>query len=267
MDRLQTRRISHSNKKGKNTKNDEDVERLIPAHTKDPAPKRPITTSGPDQSSLNIYLDEMILQSRDNLFRSVQKRKEEYKRSKSSSFDFSTSKPSVLFFHLCSHMGLIIRLYPKFSIFCIFCSIILLVLFLSHIVERHQIKYVIDTDYSDIKSVYDLSLGKIDHWCFVADDDSCDCEDPLEPMSRGEYKQWVKAHKMNVEIVRNAVANKDAIDVVFLGETIVEEWNGKSIGRNKTKFEDSRISFQNNFNATLGGDFNGLAFGINGDTV
>lgn len=164
-------------------------------------------------------------------------------------------------------MGLVITLHPKFAIFCLTCLVTLCIFLFVQIAERHQSNLLIDTDYTDTKSVYDLSLGKLDHWCLTGDDDSCDCEDPLEPVSRGENKQWVKAHKTNNEAVFNIVANKDMIDVVFLGETIVETWNGKKIGRNSTKLQNTKLSFEEHFDESQGGSWNGLALGIQGDTV
>ena len=52
--------------------------------------------------------------------------------------------------------------------------------------QRAQIGH----DYTAVTSKYDLTLGSIDHWCVRGDDNSCRCEDPLEPMSKRSSKKW-----------------------------------------------------------------------------
>ena len=56
----------------------------------------------------------------------------------------------------------------------------------------------ISHDYTTITSKYDLTLGSIDHWCLVGDDNNCRCEDPLEPMSKRGSHKWDEQHKENV---------------------------------------------------------------------
>ena len=56
----------------------------------------------------------------------------------------------------------------------------------------------ISHDYTTITSKYDLTLGSIDHWCLVGDDNNCRCEDPLVPMSKRGSHKWDAQHKENV---------------------------------------------------------------------
>merc|ERR1712183_132269 len=131
---------------------------------------------------------------------------------------------------------------------------------------------VIETDYSSIHSKYDLSLGKIDHWCLQGGDRNCRCEDPLIPSSRypigAKNSAWSRARGMNKKLIDNAVEEwgEDGIDVVFLGENIVELWAGRSISYNSTfsigvgdifskKFKDKNRKFK------------GIPLGIAGDTA
>jgi hypothetical protein len=58
---------------------------------------------------------------------------------------------------------------------------------------------LIGHDYSSIQSKYDLTLGYIDHWCLRGDDNSCKCDDPLEPISRTSNPRWESQHKENVK--------------------------------------------------------------------
>ena len=88
-------------------------------------------------------------------------------------------------------------------------------------------------DYTAVTSAYDLSLGKVDHWCLDGGNDNCRCDDPLEPQARSEYRSWTAAHKANkeevgyyravygmeptlVDVKEGGVRHK--LDVAFVGE-------------------------------------------------
>jgi len=149
-------------------------------------------------------------------------------------------------------------------------------------------------DYSAINSAYDLSLSKVDHWCVRGDNDSCRCEDPLEPSPRAEFKSWNAAHKANVAevnlyralfgespsmIEEETGKPRAKIDVAFLGESVVEAMDGRWLGKHiiGSKLTQSSPSSGKNFpmiNETFeklfrkpGGDFEGVALGIAGDTT
>jgi hypothetical protein len=124
-------------------------------------------------------------------------------------------------------------------------------------------------DYTEITSKYDLSIGKVDHWCLQGDNDSCRCEDPLQPSPRAEFKQWAKAHDANVQDVRRVIEQQDGdIDIAFLGESVVEEmdgrWFGDKSGGQLSKLEDL---FNKNFRKASGAKLEGIALGVAGDTV
>jgi hypothetical protein len=127
---------------------------------------------------------------------------------------------------------------------------------------------VIANDYTGITSQYDLSIGKVDHWCLKGDNDSCRCEDPLQPQARGEFKSWTKAHQANVGLVQGAVGSAKSIDIAFLGESVVEEMDGRWFGDSKNeKLGKLTKIFDQNFSKEKGGSIDGLALGIAGDTV
>lgn len=127
---------------------------------------------------------------------------------------------------------------------------------------------VIANDYSAITSQYDLSMNKIDHWCLKGDNDSCRCDDPLEPQARGEFRTWTQAHKANKEIV-NSYKDSDFLDVAFLGESLVEEMDGRWMGRPQgDALKGVEKSFRKQFKRSENSNgIEGVALGIAGDTV
>jgi len=152
---------------------------------------------------------------------------------------------------------------------------------------------IFGTDYSAITNAYDLSLSQVDHWCIRGDNDSCRCEDPLQPASRSEFKSWNEAHKANVAEVNfykslfgqnptmideERGTARPPIDVAFVGESVVEamdgRWLGKNIvtstkngeGQDRRKPDIGKV-FEKLFNKKKGGPVEGVALGISGDNT
>eukprot|EP00584_Thalassiosira_punctigera_P019308 CAMPEP_0172552348 /NCGR_PEP_ID=MMETSP1067-20121228/44384_1 /TAXON_ID=265564 ORGANISM="Thalassiosira punctigera, Strain Tpunct2005C2" /NCGR_SAMPLE_ID=MMETSP1067 /ASSEMBLY_ACC=CAM_ASM_000444 /LENGTH=487 /DNA_ID=CAMNT_0013340311 /DNA_START=115 /DNA_END=1578 /DNA_ORIENTATION=+ len=201
-------------------------------------------------------------------------------------------------------------------------------------------------DYTLVKSKYDLSVGSIDHWCLHGDDNSCRCEDPLEPMSKRSSRKWGDQHTENIKSAQAALmkllAANDAwnnyegyepdlddmwieaadddwiygegarfgsddmgfdpfaeevdwgddmddgyaspvekpaedsgagrkledysLDVVFIGDSLTEQRQGTMMGKPVTDFDGIKEVFDKTFTKDKGGDFNGIALGISGDT-
>eukprot|EP00546_Thalassionema_frauenfeldii_P014614 CAMPEP_0178930140 /NCGR_PEP_ID=MMETSP0786-20121207/21046_1 /TAXON_ID=186022 /ORGANISM="Thalassionema frauenfeldii, Strain CCMP 1798" /LENGTH=700 /DNA_ID=CAMNT_0020606587 /DNA_START=294 /DNA_END=2396 /DNA_ORIENTATION=- len=165
-----------------------------------------------------------------------------------------------------AHCRYLCYMYPR-CCGCVSVGTVALVMFflIGLILDPKDTYGVIKNDYTNIQSEYDLSLGKIDHWCLKGDDMSCRCEDPLEPQSRMEFKTWVNAHNENKKSVE-AYVESEMVDVAFIGESIVEEMDGRWMGR--TQGDDLKgieKSFKRQFKRTKSG-FEGVALGIAGDT-
>lgn len=149
---------------------------------------------------------------------------------------------------------------------------------------------IMGADYSAIASAYDLSLAKVHHWCIAGDNDSCKCEDPLEPTSRMEFKSWNAAHKANVADVNlyramygseptmidaDSGRPRPPIDVAFLGESVVEAMDGRWLGKHvvtKNNGDDKKKpkidkTFEKFFRKEKGAPVEGVALGIAGDGV
>lgn len=209
------------------------------------------------------------------------------------------------------------------------------------------------TDYSEVKSKYDLTLGAVDHWCLRGDDNNCRCEDPLEPMSKRSSHKWEEQHRENVKVAQaalmkvlktadggsyedyylpdyddmwlegmdddwvwgegsrfyeddlafdpfagsylneegymeddayadvreNPAGNGDErrrkaldgaedyeLDVVFVGDSITEQRQGTQTGRPVEDYTGIKEVFDKTFTKDKGGDYNGIAMGISGDT-
>lgn len=87
--------------------------------------------------------------------------------------------------------------------------------------------------------------------------------DPTQPTSREDNQQWARVHHFNKE---SANASDD-VDVVFLGDSITEGWSGTAWGRTNAKVHSVPQVFQSYFSIEHGGDYEGLALGIAGDSV
>ena len=202
-------------------------------------------------------------------------------------------------------------------------------------------------DYSGISSKYDLTLGSIDHWCLIGDDNNCQCEDPLVPMGKHSSRKWNAQHKENMKVATEAVMklidvsnDKDwndyegyqpglddgwidgadddwvyakgarfgddfyfqdyddafendfnsyqdyadagdegakgdgfrnlentGLDVVFIGDSITEQRQGTAKGEHVDDYVSIKEVFDKSFTKAKGGDFDGVAMGIAGDTA
>lgn len=89
---------------------------------------------------------------------------------------------------------------------------------------------VIENDYSNVQSVLDLKLGKVDHWCIDGSDDKCKCTDPLDPEDAAEKVSWMKAHKLNKRNIKAWLNDGVDVDVAFVGDALAEFWAGRVRG-------------------------------------
>ncbi len=64
-----------------------------------------------------------------------------------------------------------------------------------------------------------------------------------------------------------SLADKYELDVVFIGDSITEQRQGTSKSRPDATYTDIKEVFDKTFSKEKGGEFNGIAMGISGDTV
>jgi lysophospholipase L1-like esterase len=106
-------------------------------------------------------------------------------------------------------------------------------------------------------------MRKVTDYC-IESRPSCDCTSPLVPkaaVSESQLTEWNRAFHRNVDLVKNA--STDEPDVVLLGDSITEHWQGTSMGR--MKYPDIHKVYQSLFRDKPKNGITGLALGISGD--
>lgn len=86
------------------------------------------------------------------------------------------------------------------------------------------------------------------------------------PMSNEQTKGWVKAHKYN-KMLLEAASKLTSIDVVMVGDQTIEEWNARLSGAPNDDYEGAKTYFEKTFKRASGGDLEGVALGVAGDSV
>ena len=102
-------------------------------------------------------------------------------------------------------------------------------------------------------------------WCLRGPKDKeCSCTNPSIPKDRLKIRHWGRAHHLNQD---KAVSYQNKkLDVLFLGDSITEEWEGNRYGFPvEGKLEIIPI-FQKLFRIRSGASLEGVPLGINADT-
>eukprot|EP00934_Nitzschia_sp_Nitz4_P005316 Nitzschia sp. Nitz4//scaffold35_size145790//40807//42165//NITZ4_003018-RA/size145790-augustus-gene-0.114-mRNA-1//1//CDS//3329549088//5306//frame0 len=121
---------------------------------------------------------------------------------------------------------------------------------------------ILKNDYSIIQSPVNLTTDHVRPWCWRAGMD-CSCRDPLKPQS-GTGSAWPKVHLSNQARTQSERALD--VDVVFYGDSIIEQWSGRDMGVQKPGGPDNWQVFQSLFDKRKGANYSGLPMGIAGDT-
>jgi hypothetical protein len=161
---------------------------------------------------------------------------------------------------------LYMELYPRATkvIGALFGILMFKWIFLRHRGQEVYIPPHLARHYGDVQSYYDLQIAKIDHWCLRGGNDDCTCDDPTEELSRPEISGWTKVFERNKQVA--AEAPRD-IDVVFLGDEFTQAWTGMKMTKPILGGNMIATFFNQTFQKDKGGDVNGIALGIYGDTV
>jgi lysophospholipase L1-like esterase len=98
----------------------------------------------------------------------------------------------------------------------------------------------------------------------VATQQPCHCSNPLEPANFTDRPEWNRGYLRNVELAREAVASSRDLDVVLLGDSIVEFWQATYKGAPIAMFESNHEVYQRLFDSP-DAPIQGLALGVAGD--
>mmetsp|Transcript_27810 Transcript_27810/g.42569 ORF Transcript_27810/g.42569 Transcript_27810/m.42569 type:complete len:539 (+) Transcript_27810:73-1689(+) len=167
---------------------------------------------------------------------------------------------------LSAHCSFLCYMYPRCCSFVVFLGIFGVMIVMANVILNPTETYgQIVNDYTNIQSEYDLSLGNINHWCIKGDNDSCRCDDPLIPRPRAEWPMWMNAHKENRKTVKSYTSEGKQVDVAFMGESLIEEMDGRWMGKTPENLAPTAKVFRKHFTKEKSG-IEGVALGIAGDT-
>jgi lysophospholipase L1-like esterase len=174
----------------------------------------------------------------------------------------------TFFRKLTAYVNLLCYVYPTLCALLMFFVVALTLFGVGELIFNPRVKFGYVVDHSNLKSIYDYEIGNVDHWCLRGDSESCTCEDPLQPISRAEHASWKVAFKNNRKIIKALEAEGTSIDVAFIGESVVEEMDGRWMGRQRGgHLQQLKELFDSHFSKAKGGKLNGVALGIAGDTA
>ena len=96
----------------------------------------------------------------------------------------------------------------------------------------------------------------------------CTCPDPSAPLA-GTSSVWKTYHNQLVLTANQygASSSTNRLDIVFLGDAIVERWQGTSDLGLTILAKDMKEPFQSRFVKKNGADLEGVALGASSDTV
>lgn len=114
--------------------------------------------------------------------------------------------------------------------------------------------------------------------CIDSASNTCHCTNPLQGL-RNPFENWQKVHGLNLELARKGWYDGKKYDVTFLGDSIVEEMNGRMMGVSLARLDDLNSVFKDLFDSSSHKDetdgksamslanLDGLALGIAGDRI
>lgn len=116
-----------------------------------------------------------------------------------------------------------------------------------------------------------LDPGDPPEWNEISIKKDCQCPDPLRPSKRMDSPQWSDHHNVMVDDANYAAVSElvhgHELDVVLLGDSITERWNGTR-GMGQDQYPEYRAVFESFFdktNKSSTAPLQGLALGTGGD--
>jgi len=147
--------------------------------------------------------------------------------------------------------------------------IVIAVVFALKIFHAHMIKdsKIIDNSSYSIEKVErtwkNLSIDDIQYVCLDETSTGCKCINPLTPIPRYDHNLWNDAHIQNIKAAENY--RNHLLDVVFLGDSIMEGWKGTSFGNTLESKKENPEVFKSMFDPLNYLTLDGLVLAIAGD--
>ncbi len=116
----------------------------------------------------------------------------------------------------------------------------------------------------------DLKTSDIDHWCLDSNITDCQCANPLTPVPRYLHDTWTYAYHQNLREARKHQKRQQRfreLDVVFLGDSILEGFKGTKFGRKVPHKKENIPVFESLFDVSKGAEYDGIVLAIAGDKV
>jgi hypothetical protein len=169
--------------------------------------------------------------------------------------------------HFIDRLWMLLKLYmeyyPKLTALFLFSTMTIAIYYSTRRpVTRNRLHH----DYTAIAQNYNFKASQMDHWCLFGSDDACACDDFNDPISHEELHGWLQAHEANKALIQTKIE----YDVVFLGDETTEIWNGRFANLPVVQNPNGKKIqqyFKQTFTKAAGGAFDGLALGIQDDTV
>lgn len=99
----------------------------------------------------------------------------------------------------------------------------------------------------------------------VVEETPCQCQNPTLPQ-KSYVVGWENSAAKNLDYIDNATAtNERHLDVVIVGDSLVEHWHGTTMGQPDENYANNVAVFDQLFNLQAGAELSGLALGIAGD--
>ena len=135
-------------------------------------------------------------------------------------------------------------------------------------------KTPLDSDHDDVISFpsdgyksfsTDKAVKQVDSMCHK--NEQCQCLNPIQA-KEGIGPDWESAYNENKALARDLGKEGQGFDVVFLGDSITEQWNGRWLGKKDIQYSKIHDVWRKYFDRSASyGAMNGLALGIAGDHI
>jgi len=148
--------------------------------------------------------------------------------------------------------------------------------------EKKASKFTLPRGYvrseCEVKMTHNRSFMElIDDTEYLDDEPACrteatDCKwlNPTIPAPRNDENtvvstEWKGAFQFNIHHIQGMIKTRGELDVVLVGDSIVEHWEGKDMGISEVSLRRDHEVFEELFTRHGGGKIDGMAHGIGGD--